>query len=925
MPGTGHGTVGELKKILDNGPDGDCLNIVLVAEGFKADQQEKFNQYCDEFVTTFKNEPWYPVLGNAFNIYRLNVASDMEGADKPPTCPDPDTPPHAPQDVETYFDAHFCGDFFTWRCLVVEWYFMHDVLEARVPGFDAGYALVNTDVNNIDERGGCANYDKKVAAGSITGHTPDEWKHVALHEIGHIIGGLADEYDIGKGDNTSFDPGKPNVTTETNIMNLKWKDFVAPELISEHLIPTMTSNDCSKSNKDTPNILTDDHKIGLFEGANYYHCGIYRPAFACRMRRILNPDSKLPEPFCRVCIQAIVDTLVESGFITPSPRMEVVTGNGTLLLDFGEVVYGLTMYRYFEVRNNRNGSPGKLRVNLSAAPTGQFSYAPDTETSFTLPSPVLEPYTFRKIFVSFTSSNVGGPDFTGSLDVTTPDDPINPLVTVDLLAKAKPPAPVDSVLIFDRSGSMIEDTGIPGKRKIDMAIDAGKLFVSLLKDNDRIGIVRFNDFANDPVDKLLNLEVAGDPDNGRVSATSALTTANLSPSGNTSIGAGIILGSSVLDSAVANSRALIVLTDGRQNTDPDIPFATDKVLMKSPRQRVFAIGLGLNQLEDKLVQIASVTNGVAQITGDLVGYKEFLLHKLYVQILSDISDEAFAKDPVGIVVAGQKRATEVYIGEIDISADFIIVFRKTPVFPKSSRFWLEAPDGTIVTPSDTVLMPNVDYVEAKSHALFRWVFPAFPDRPKAHIGRWRVWVENFYNKSSHSSDSGTFNYAVMCKVRSDLRLPGHLIQSSYEPGSTMTVILEPTVFGQPLQLDLPPTVQIIRPDNVVRSIILSPGSYGEYVGKFTDTSLVGPYLFSTEVSATSPAGNHVTRSRQFTGLIFYPRKIDKDRISGGGSVHNHGKGVDKDDDCKTAKDLIRQLSEIIERCCESNAEQEKIK
>lgn len=91
--------------------------------------------------------------------------------------------------------------------------------------------------------------------------------------------------------------------------------------------------------------------------------------------------------------------------------------------------------------------------------------------------------------------------------------------------------------------------------------------------------------------------------------------------------------------------------------------------------------------------------------------------------------------------------------------------------------------------------------------------------------------------------------------------------------------------------------------------------YGEYIGTFTDSSLVGPYLFSTEVSATSPAGNHLTRFRQFTGLIFYPHKT-----GAGGQCPGDGK-----DDCKAAKDLIRRLSEIIERCCKSTAEPEEIK
>ena len=194
----------------------------------------------------------------------------------------------------------------------------------------------------------------------------------------------------------------------------------------------------------------------------------------------------------------------------------------------------------------------------------------------------------------------------------------------------------------------------------------GSSMCPLIKTHYRIGVVRFNDVAGDPADVLLHMEVAGGPGDGmgRDNANNNLTTANLNPSGNTSIGAGILLGSDVLDSAVADSRALIVLTDGRQNTDPDIPDATATVSTKVPKQRVFAVGLGLNQLEDKLVQIASVTNGVAQITGDLVGYKEFLLQKLYVQILSDVSDEAFVKDPLGIVLPGQKRAQSIYLAKL---------------------------------------------------------------------------------------------------------------------------------------------------------------------------------------------------------------------------------------------------------------------
>jgi hypothetical protein len=337
-----------------------------------------------------------------------------------------------------------------------------------------------------------------------------------------------------------------------------------------------------------------------------------------------------------------------------------------------------------------------------------------------------------------------------------------------------------------------------------------------------------------------------------------------------------------------------------------------------PKQRVFAIGLGLNQLEDKLVQIASVTNGVAQITGDLVGYREFLLHKLYVQILSDVSDEAFVKDPLAVVLPGQKRSTPIDIGEVDITADFIIVYRPTPAYPKYINVWLEAPDGTIVKPSDAGPLPNVDYITGPAHAFFRWVFPAFPAKPKAHRGRWRFWVENFFNPSpwtaSPSGAGEPFYYSVMCKARSDLRLGGHLIQSSYAPGSAMTVVLEPTLYGLPVKLSALPHVHVVRPDNVTRSMTLTPGPSGEYRGDYWDTPLVGPYHFSTEVSAQSPAGHPVTRFRQFTGLIFVRRPPGSDDPGGHDPGGGHGPGG-SDADCKEARELIRRLAAIIEHCC----------
>ena len=123
------------------------------------------------------------------------------------------------------------------------------------------------------------------------------------------------------------------------------------------------------------------------------------------------------------------------------------------------------------------------------------------------------------------------------------------------------------------------------------------------------------------------------------------------------------------------------------------------------------------------------------------------------------------------------------------------------------------------------------------------IFPAFPEEPTAHVGRWRMWVEN--TKQLEGDDvykeeyerSLSFHYSVMAKARSNLLLKGRLVQTSYLPGSEMKVILEPVLFGQPVALDEPVEVNLRRPDGVKRAIRLLQDENGAYHGVFKDTSL----------------------------------------------------------------------------------------
>jgi len=105
----------------------------------------------------------------------------------------------------------------------------------------------------------------------------------------------------------------------------------------------------------------------------------------------------------------------------------------------------------------------------------------------------------------------------------------------------------------------------------------------------------------------------------------------LDPRGATSIGAGILVGSDLINGAGATNpnKAMLVLSDGNENTDPlitDLPTGTIN-------QTTFAIGFGLpGQVSDPILsQISANTGGYLLVTGDMTDDDErFTLAKLFI-------------------------------------------------------------------------------------------------------------------------------------------------------------------------------------------------------------------------------------------------------------------------------------------------------
>jgi hypothetical protein len=177
--------------------------------------------------------------------------------------------------------------------------------------------------------GGIYNLYSTVAADS--GFAP----YIFVHEFGHHLAGLADEYytsDVAYlPPAQKVEPWEPNVTALLEPLKLKWRDLVAPgtkiptpwpkeefeNFQTEYQAQRRALRDAHKPEADM-NALFDREmardtgllnspglrgKVGAYEGANYEAKGYYRPQSDCIM------FTRDAVGFCAVCRRALEETL----------------------------------------------------------------------------------------------------------------------------------------------------------------------------------------------------------------------------------------------------------------------------------------------------------------------------------------------------------------------------------------------------------------------------------------------------------------------------------------------------------------------------------------------------------------------------------------------------------------------------------------
>jgi hypothetical protein len=270
---------------VQNGNPHHKVDLVILAEGYQADELDKFKSDLKYYTDLlFRVEP-YKSRAKQFNINGIFSVSEESGTDEPR------------QGVyrNTRLGSAFNAFDLDRYCLAEDNKSIRDVA-ANAP-YDAILIMVN---RNRYGGGGIYNWQTVFNTGSI-------WRdYVFLQEFGHAFAGLADEYfssPVAYVDfyTTGVEPLEPNITALIDTAHVKWEQYLSPGLevptewgkatydsLVNRISAIQEESERKRLNKELDDFFRNHplrDKVGVFEGANYMSKGMYRPTLMSLMHK----------------------------------------------------------------------------------------------------------------------------------------------------------------------------------------------------------------------------------------------------------------------------------------------------------------------------------------------------------------------------------------------------------------------------------------------------------------------------------------------------------------------------------------------------------------------------------------------------------------------------------------------------------------
>ncbi|MFE2107216.1 M64 family metallopeptidase [Kitasatospora sp. NPDC059463] len=246
---------GEVTPILRGGEPADKVDVVVIGDGYTAAEQQKFRaDALAKWQELSAVEP-YAAYRGLFNVWAVATVSAESGI-----TGDPDRATVRDTALGSYF---WCEDIERLLCVdtaAVETY------AAKAPQADLVLVVANT------AKYGGAGYNVASPLGydgiaTVAGGNPRAGQ-IAVHETGHSLGKLADEY-FYDGDDVYpaelGEPDEPNISMST-----------ADRLARDH----------AKWYRWLGRTSPDGGVVGSYEGGGYYPKGLYRPTENSIMRSL---------------------------------------------------------------------------------------------------------------------------------------------------------------------------------------------------------------------------------------------------------------------------------------------------------------------------------------------------------------------------------------------------------------------------------------------------------------------------------------------------------------------------------------------------------------------------------------------------------------------------------------------------------------
>jgi hypothetical protein len=250
------------------------INLVFFGDGYRSAQLAQYRSDVERVSDYLFAETPFAEYRDYFNIVAFLISSDSSGASLDPANP-----------VDNFFGSAYNTSGIERLLVATKSGRALEILFDQFPLYDQAILIVNHT-----KYGGSGGW---LATTSVHESAPE----IALHELGHSFGGLADEYWAGE----QFASEKPNLTMESRPTQIRWKNWL------------------------------NGQEVGIY--AHQENPDWFRPHQNCKMR-ILKPN------FCPVCrealtkrIQSIVHPLEDFG--PPESRLvveqDILTLNLTLL------------------------------------------------------------------------------------------------------------------------------------------------------------------------------------------------------------------------------------------------------------------------------------------------------------------------------------------------------------------------------------------------------------------------------------------------------------------------------------------------------------------------------------------------------------------------------------------------------------------